>query len=467
MEYTFQKLTPASDADIRNYEEALEFIFREKELKNIAISGSYGAGKSSIIESYKEKHKDVKFLHVSLARFKNLSVNEKVTEAPNSSEEKLLEGKVINQLIHQIDMGNIPLTNFQIKREPNHIFLGCMSFLVTVWIVSIFYIMDFDSWKEYLSNAGGILEGYLQFTLNDWMPFVAGVVNVLIAGFALYYGVLYQQRKGWIRKINIADNEIELFDKQDESLFDRYLDEVLYIFRNANVDVIVFEDIDRYESAHIFQQLREINRLVNIRKENNSTKNRLRNGVYKYVPLACMRCLLLKVVDSLDDTRPLKFFYLLKDDILTSKERTKFFDYILPVVPVLDGSNSYDKMIDFFKLMPSWKTFDPQFLQEVSFYIDDMRLLKNIANEFFVYSNNIITTEQDSNKLLAMIIYKNIFPRDFSNLQLSRGFVYNLFAQKDIFLQDEVTHIKKEIEKKIKKKIKKKKLKKQFQKNNI
>ena len=37
MEYTFQKLTPASDADIKNYEEALEFIFRENELKNIAI----------------------------------------------------------------------------------------------------------------------------------------------------------------------------------------------------------------------------------------------------------------------------------------------------------------------------------------------------------------------------------------------------------------------------------------------
>ena len=350
MEYTFQKLTPASDADIKNYEEALEFIFREKELKNIAISGSYGAGKSSIIESYKEKHKDVKFLHVSLARFKNQAeqVNKDAETPSDSSEEKLLEGKVINQLIHQIDMNNIPLTNFQIKREFSRIFMGVVSFLVTLWSVLFFYIMNFDSWKNYLSNAGNFLESYLQFTINGWAPFVAGVVDVSIAGFALYYGILYQQRKGWIRKVNIADNEIELFDKQDESLFDRYLDEVLYIFRSANVDVIVFEDIDRYESTHIFQQLREINRLVNIRKENDSTKNRLRNGVYKYVPLACIRRLLLKVVDSLDDTRPLKFFYLLKDDIFTSKERTKFFDYILPVVPVLDGSNSYDKMIDFF-----------------------------------------------------------------------------------------------------------------------
>ncbi|MBD5160793.1 MAG: hypothetical protein HDT14_01985 [Oscillibacter sp.] len=31
---------------------------------------------------------------------------------------------------------------------------------------------------------------------------------------------------------------------------------------------------------------------------------------------------------------PLRFFYLLRDDIFDTKDRTKFFDYIVPVVPV-------------------------------------------------------------------------------------------------------------------------------------
>ncbi|MFR1060991.1 MAG: hypothetical protein ACLSEY_11185 [Enterocloster sp.] len=42
-------------------------------------------------------------------------------------------------------------------------------------------------------------------------------------------------------------------------------------------------------------------------------------------------------------------FYLLRDDIFVSKDRTKFFDYIVPVVPVVDGSNSYDQFISLFQ----------------------------------------------------------------------------------------------------------------------
>lgn len=40
------------------------------------------------------------------------------------------------------------------------------------------------------------------------------------------------------------------------------------------------------------------------------------------------------------------------------------------------------------------------------------------------------TTELDCNKMMAMITYKNIFPRYFSDLQLARGFIYSLYKQK-------------------------------------
>ena len=46
---------------------------------------------------------------------------------------------------------------------------------------------------------------------------------------------------------------------------------------------------------------------------------------------------------------PLRFFYLLRDDIFISKDRTKFFDYILPAVPIVDSSNSYDQFISHFE----------------------------------------------------------------------------------------------------------------------
>ncbi len=66
-----------------------------------------------------------------------------------------------------------------------------------------------------------------------------------------------------------------------------------------------------------------------------------------------------------------------------------------------------------------------------------MRVLKNIYNEFMVYYNKLNTIELNPNKMLAMITYKNIFPRDFSNLQLNQGFVYELFNRKDEFTAQE------------------------------
>lgn len=65
-EYFFEKLTPNDEVDISVYDEAMEFVFDNSDITNIAISGAYGAGKSSVIDSYKKKHTDKKFMHISL-----------------------------------------------------------------------------------------------------------------------------------------------------------------------------------------------------------------------------------------------------------------------------------------------------------------------------------------------------------------------------------------------------------------
>ena len=66
----FDKLTPISKADLDIYNQAFDFIFKDDEIKNVAISGPYGAGKSSLLETYKSIHGEKKFIHISLAHFK-------------------------------------------------------------------------------------------------------------------------------------------------------------------------------------------------------------------------------------------------------------------------------------------------------------------------------------------------------------------------------------------------------------
>lgn len=246
---------------------------------------------------------------------------------------------------------------------------------------------------------------------------VDGILMVTLLLFIVYGVIRVQKNKNVFRKLNLQGNEIEIFEESDDSYFDKYLNEVLYLFENADADVIVFEDMDRFNANKIFERLREINTLANIqlRKE---------------------------------DKKVLRFFYLLRDDIFVSKDRTKFFDYIVPVVPVVDSSNSYDQFISHFKKGGIFEKFDESFLQGLSLYIDDMRLLKNIYNEFIIYYNRLNITELDCNKMLAIIAYKNLFPRDFADLQLNQGFVYALFNSKDSFIAEEVEKLDKQISEK-------------------
>ena len=69
----FEKLTPISDGDISVYNEALDFVFENEDVQNVAISGAYGAGKSSVLASYKKAHPILKFMHISLAHFNGIN----------------------------------------------------------------------------------------------------------------------------------------------------------------------------------------------------------------------------------------------------------------------------------------------------------------------------------------------------------------------------------------------------------
>ena len=411
----FKKLTPIDSANINTYEEALDFVFANDDIHNVAISGAYSAGKSSIIESYKKKH-NKSFMHLSLAHFESTE-EAKTANTNNKTKESVLEGKILNQLIQQIDPSRIPQTNFRVKHSYSFIKKFLFSSAIVAITLLIFYIINFTNWVHFLNSfEDGLAKTVIVFlTGNSVNRLLALFVLITIVIFGLFRLISVQLNKGIFKKVSVQGNEIEIFEEDNDSYFDKYLNEVLYLFEKANTEVFVFEDMDRYNYVQIFQRLREINTLVNKKrkKENKS---------------------------------PIRFFYLLRDDIFISKDRTKFFDFIIPVVPVIDGSNSYDLLLNYFVGTENDNTFDKGFLQGVSLYIDDMRILKNIYNEFAIYQNRIGTTEQDVNKLLAIIIYKNLFPRDFSDLQLNKGFVYQVFADKQKYIEAEVARLQSEID---------------------
>lgn len=393
------KLSPVSDAQIGTYDAQLTFALTDPDMKNIALSGPYGAGKSSILATYKTRHPELKFLHISFAHFQDTS---RADGQP--ADEKRLEGKIINQLIHQLPSQAIPQTHFPLLREVDRDKVKGYIYWGIFWLVLLAFICFHDAWCGLVDSLSmESIRSLLGMTRRKEAVLVAAIICVILAARGLTDYICLQRNQRILRKVNFkgANVDIELFSGENDSYFDRYLNEVLYLFDHVDADAVVFEDIDRYNRNLIFERLREINVLAN-----------------------CIRG---------QERKPLRFLYLIRDDLFTTKDRTKFFDVIIPVVPVMDGSNSYAMLIRLFGQLEEEARPGDEFLRGVSLYIDDMRLLRNIFNEYSVYycnykdSNEI---ELNVDKLLAMVIYKNLFPADYSMLHRGRGYVYTLFYNK-------------------------------------
>ena len=122
--------------------------------------------------------------------------------------------------------------------------------------------------------------------------------------------------------------------------------------------------------------------------------------------------------------------YVLADEQVSNKEslshsfsRAKFFDLIIPVMPFVSASNSYQIALE--TLEDVLDANDPQMinlLELVADAIPDKRTWINIRNEFIVYREHLFVQSPegrftsklglDESHLLAFIIYKNCYLDD-------------------------------------------------------
>lgn len=396
----YMTLSPTKDADISGYKEALDFVFSNKDIKNVAISGAYCSGKSSIIDTYEEINKNkLRILHISLAHFSAIDQFDFDKKKVSGKYRATIESKIVNQLIQQIPSKRIRRTKFRIKKNSGGEKALGLSALLCAFLALLVYMIKFNSWK----TIHGTLEiesvkNFLNFTTATESRIVSAFLLLTILGYVIFKLVYAQYTNSFIRKISFQGNEIEIGNESKNSFFDKYLNEVLYIFEEADAHAIVFEDIDRFNDIALFERLREINTLVNIRKS--------------------QKC-----------KEPLRFIYMMRDDLFIEfKDRTKFFDFIIPVIPIVDGSNSYNQLNKYLYEAEILQYFDTTFLFEISVFIDDYRILKNITNELLLYREKLASSGLDLNKLLAAITYKNIFPFDYDELRFRRGGIHNFLS---------------------------------------
>ncbi|WP_024375733.1 hypothetical protein [Streptococcus suis] len=433
-EFKFNKLTPLSNVNIDpSHDAAMKYALEDKGIKNVAISGNYGSGKSSFIETYKSKNGSFKPLHISLAHFSSLNHLEngsnaqleifqgQIENSDSLEQINIIEGKIINQLLHQIDAKYIPMTIFKSKKNPVSFEVVKLSVVILLFLLPTLFLWN------YTQLAILVREGFPNFPhLGSIIRLLAYLILTCNMIYVVYKLSELQLKRRLIKNLSFRganiSGDIEVFQSEEDSYFDKYLDDVLYLFDNCQSDIVIFEDIDRFETNLIFEKLREINTLVNNKRK---------------------------------DGKKLLFIYLIKDDMFTSQDRTKFFDFIIPIIPVITSSNSGEKLGEILTNLGESHSVSKTLLKQVAIYIDDMRLAYNICNEFVLYKNNLFSQKENDNnklnlssdKIFAIIVYKNIFPKDFSLLQKDSGFVHQLFSKIDNLRQRNLDKKSAEIEK--------------------
>ena len=380
---------------IDDFKRHKEYIIRLKNaidqpnVFNIALTGSYGAGKSSILKTFKAYYPEYHYVNVSLASFieVNLSDGDNTVKGKEDGFEEQLEYSILQQLFYHVKATNIPESRFgrieRTSRKKRIFVVVC----ILLFVVANLCLFCQEQVTKYFLIPTEVLKSSFLFGLNICV-FILGICVIL-------FQLILFIKKISIKNLTLDKATLEFEEKKNVSIMNRYLDEILYLFQEKKYNIVIFEDIDRFENTHIFTKLRELNLILN---------------------------------QSEEIGRRIVFLYALKDDIFANaEERTKFFDYIVPVIPFVNASNSGDlfrrKITDLH--IPEAEV-SSSFITDISAFVNDMRVLTNVVNEFDLY-RNLLDKKLKKGKLLAMILYKNLFPTDFSLLHQNKGVVYQTF----------------------------------------
>jgi len=197
-------LTPINNVELGIYKNSLDFVFKNDEIRNIALSGAYGSGKSSILATYEKETKKI-FLHISLAHFeqensnylikneiKKFNTDEQKVSISDSFSVSLLEWKIINQLIHQIKQKNIMYSNFQLKQNTLKSGLIKITMAVIIFIVSLLHILLSSDWNSFYNTLTvEWLKFLLKFTTFPEFRLISLLLCILLAGIGIHTIILF------------------------------------------------------------------------------------------------------------------------------------------------------------------------------------------------------------------------------------------------------------------------------------
>lgn len=425
-------LTPTFiESEHRQYANAVIKALDDPSIRNIALSGNYGVGKSSILQQVSQQKGDtvVELSLSTLAPLERGALDESVP-AQAATPTNRIQQEIVKQLLYREKPKNAAGSRF--RRIERFKWWRELILSAVVGVVST-VIFVVTGWGGVI---GRTLEPLSDIGLAVYLAIFIGTGVIAFLARWLLHGRVH------IKQFSAGPASVTL-DGKSVSYFDQYLDEIVYFFETSKHRVVIFEDIDRFNDSHIFETLRSLNTLLN-------------------------------AAPQIKD-RPVRFIYAIKDSIFDQTgleqegrkvdagiadvvdpaqaesiraNRTKFFDLVIPVVPFITHRSARNLTSQILNGIEHSVSDD--LIDLAGRFVPDMRLLKNVRNEFVVFRGQIFSgdgeqLELSETELFAMMLYKSTHLSDFEVIRLGRSKLDRLYEASRTLVAENVAQLEREI----------------------
>jgi hypothetical protein len=377
--------------------------------RNIALAGHYGSGKSSVILGVQAglNQRQTSWVNLSLSSLgiddpKRARLQKDGTLAPLTN---LIQKEIVKQLLYRKAPADMPGSRYfrieSFRTGPAALWSAAVA--VGFFVVAVL-----------LGLVGRVRSKGPQGLVahHGWVSWV------IVAGFSLFVGGVWLlglralQSRLRVDSVSAGGAAVSLSAKEN-SYFDEYLDEIVYFFQKTKTQVAIFEDLDRFKDPHIFETLRELNTVLNNAEQIGSRPIRfvyaVRDSIFEQ---------LVSVGSSeVSDLATARASVL---ESAPSANRTKFFDLVVPMVPFITHRSARDLLAAEFA--ESEQQPSNALVNLVGAHLTDMRLIRNIRNEFEIYRASVLGEKGlkglTADRLFAMMVYKNLHLDDFEAIRL-------------------------------------------------
>lgn len=370
--------------------------------QNIAVSGAYGSGKSSVLAGLlvELEARSIDAIQVTLATL-NQSREALLEVSGEATLTSALEKEVVKRLLYSAKPTQIPRSRFNRIGGFRPWASAGVATVTGVLVTGVAETFGVSLPMDQLAAA------------QDWWGWTAPALDLLSVG-ALTFAGQAALAPFKLSQIAVGPATLSLDDK-DGNYFDHFLDEIIYFFQRTKIRVVLFEDLDRFNDPGIFLALRELNNLLN------SSQQVKQQVTFVYAIRDSLFVQAIESADGLKDDSTLPDAHARYGADSAASDRAKFFDLIVPVVPFISHEVAADLLLTALRDVPNRLMPSRALVVLAGRHFTDMRVILSIRNEFEVFAAELLEKSAvrglTPDQLFAMVVYKHIHLDDFERIR--------------------------------------------------